>query len=182
MKAGSLEVGPIRGCANIASFRQAKKCYLPLRLSTYYLIMVRCLRVHVSMIEITTAQLTAYQMHGIDPTGHALCSIDGGCRRCRRFLLLQRQWCRTYLASGSYFLLSLRLGVFRRCRCCLIRCFCHVEMSCRCILLACSNVEWKRSPEAPPRPGFWFRDALTRGGDDVYLTRPSTSIHRSCAM
>ena len=151
MKAGSFKVGPIRDCANIASFRQAKKCCLPLRLSTYYLIIVQYLRVHVSMIEITIAQLTAYQMHGIDPTGHALCSIGGGCRRCRRFLLLQRRRCWTYLSRGSYWLLSLRLSVFRRRRCCLIRYFCHDEMILRCIFNVTSTLTSSMSIEAKSR-------------------------------
>jgi hypothetical protein len=39
-----LEGGLIRGCANIASSRQAKKGSLPLRLSTYYLIIFQCLQ------------------------------------------------------------------------------------------------------------------------------------------
>jgi hypothetical protein len=79
VKAGMLEGGLVRDCANIASSRQAKKSPLPLRLDTYYLIMIQCLHAHVSMIEITIAQLTAYQEHGINPIGHALCSFDGGC-------------------------------------------------------------------------------------------------------
>jgi len=56
-------------------------------------------------------------------------------QQCRRLLLLHRKRCWTYLSRGSYLLLSLRLGILRRCRCCLIPCFCHDEMSFGCLLL-----------------------------------------------
>jgi len=120
------------------SSRERKKGSLPLRLSTYYLIMVLCLRAHVSMIEMAISQLTACQVHGIDHVGHKGRPFNCGRRQYRRFLLLHCRRCWTYwtyLSSGSYLLLSLRLRILRRWRCCLIRCFCHVEMSCRCILL-----------------------------------------------
>ena len=136
MKADRLENGSIRGCANIASSEERKKGSLPLRLSTYYLIMVQCLRAHVSMIEITQAQLTAYRQCMVSTLLDALCvHVDGGCRRCRGFLLLllKRRRCWTYLSRGSYLLLGLRPSVFRRCRYCLIRCFCHVEMRFCCV-------------------------------------------------
>jgi hypothetical protein len=78
-------------------------------------------------------------------------SFDGGLQQCCRFLLLHRKRCWTYLSRGSYLLLGLRLGILRRCRYCLIRYFCHVEMSFRYFLLGrlglMEDGVWKRRQE-----------------------------------